>query len=306
MNPPPATRRNASIVRSLQYFEAVARHKSVRLAAEELGVTQSAVSHRIRDLTKVLGEQLLTRSGRGIAITVTGQRLADKLSATFQGLQSSVEEIVGNSRTVIRVAVCSSFAPGWLIPRLGSFIDAHPAIDLQLILYATDPNLSNHVADAIVSALPVEPGYEAIHIVEEVLVAVHRPGRTGGRHRLITTDLDAAAFGREWDGFFAQSRLARDAVQDGPLLQCSHYMLALEMARAGLGVALVPDFVARRDVEAGTLAHFDRVRLPTGRTYRFCFKQTRAHEAGLKALVQWLKAELKPGPVIRLPARRSV
>lgn len=66
-------------MRGLHYFEAVARHQSVKGAAEELGVSQSAVSHQIKDLTEVLGEQLMVNSGRGIELTATGHRLDEKL-----------------------------------------------------------------------------------------------------------------------------------------------------------------------------------------------------------------------------------
>ena len=125
MNKDQGPLRNARLIRGLHYFEAVARQKSVKLAAEELGVSQSAVSHQLRDLTDALGEQLLTRAGRGIALTETGRRLAEQLATTFSGLQSSLDDIIGMSRPALRLAVCSSFGPGWLIPRLPGFYAAH-------------------------------------------------------------------------------------------------------------------------------------------------------------------------------------
>jgi LysR family glycine cleavage system transcriptional activator len=76
------------------------------------------------------------------------------------------------------------------------------------------------------------------------------------------------------------------------MLQCSHYLLALEMARAGMGVALVPDFLTRRDIDSGTLTYFDRTRMPSGRTYNICFKHSRAGEPAMATLVQWLKSQL--------------
>lgn len=105
--------REPRLIRSLHYLEAVARHQSLKLAAEELGVSQSAVSHQLRELTTKLGEQPFIRSGRGIALTPTGQRLADKLAATFSGLQSSLDDVVGSNRPSLRLAVCSSFGPVW-------------------------------------------------------------------------------------------------------------------------------------------------------------------------------------------------
>ena len=300
--------RNARLIRSLHYFEAVARHQSVKLAAEELGVSQSAVSHQLRDLTMALGEQLFNRAGRGIALTATGQRLADKLAVTFSGLQSSLDDIVGSGRRVLRLAVCSSFGPGWLIPRLAGFYAANPAVELQLRLYAQDPDQTAQVADAFVTAQEVKPGFAAIHILDEMLVAVAVPQLksqvTGGRFRLITTDIDADRLGQDWRGYCALTGVNLEALRAGSFLQCSHYMLAQEMACAGLGIALVPDFLARRDIEAGNLRYFDRTLLASGRRYHLCFKKSRAQEPEIRALVQWLKAECAPRTVARL-ARNS-
>jgi LysR family glycine cleavage system transcriptional activator len=304
MSATPSPRRNASIIRSLQYFEAVARHQSVRLAAEELGVSQSAVSHQLRELTKVLGEQLLLRSGRGIAISPTGKKLAEKLAATFSSLEASLADVVGGGRQILRLAVCSSFGPGWLIPRLNSFIEAYSHIDLQLHLYAQDPRLTDQVADAIVTALPVEPGYTTVHLIDETLVAVHAPGRMASKHRLITTDIESGKLGQDWVNYCNHAGLRLDVIRMGAWMQCTHYLLAQEMARAGLGVALVPDFLARRDIENGALAYFDRTRMPSRRVYNLCYKHSRAHEAGIRNLCQWLKGELASGSVIRIAARR--
>ena len=284
-------RRNSSIMRGLHYFEAVARNGSVRAAAEELGVSQSAISHQIRELTRVLGEQLLIRSGRGIVISPVGQKLAERLSSTFMSLQSSLDDIVGDgSRQVIRLAVCSSFGPGWLVPRLESFIASNPTVDLQLHLYAQDPHLSQSVADAIISSLPIAPGYSAVHILDEMLIAVMAPGAPKDGGRLITTELESHKLGQDWIDFCDKAGLRREDIQRGPWLQCTHYLLALEMARAGLGIALVPDFLAEREIKAGTVAVFGPDRMPFRRSYHLCFKHARSNEPGIRALAQWLKA----------------
>ena len=290
-------RRDLSLTRGLQYFEAAARLQSVKHAAAELGISQSAVSHQLRQLTESLGEQLLVRTGKGIALTPAGQRLAEKLTSTFDGLQTAVAEIVGTGRQTLRLAVCSSFGPGWLIGRLDSFLLACPGVDLQLKLYSQDPELTDQVADAFVTALPLQPGFAGVHVLDEMLTAVHAPRRVDagerGLHRLITTDVDARNLGEDWLDYCAHAGLALDDIQQGPWLQCTHYMLAFEMAKAGLGVALVPDFLARRDVASGLLARFDKTLLPSGRSYHLCYKQSRAQERGIQALGHWFKSQLE-------------
>ncbi|MFN4143522.1 MAG: LysR family transcriptional regulator [Aestuariivirga sp.] len=295
---------NSRLMRGLHYFDAIARHRSVKGAAEELGVSQSAVSHQMRELTEALGEQLIARAGRGIELTATGQKLAEKLGLVFSGLQSSLEDVIGGSRATLRLAVCSSFGPGWLIPRLASFFAAHPQIDLQLRLYAQDPEQTDQVADAFVTALPVKPGFTAFHIVDEQLVPVRASGApTNARQKrlpLITTDLEDGRLGEDWLAYCNLTGLKLSELQAGNFLQCTHYLLALEMARAGLGVALVPDFLAAREVEAGSVAYFDRTLMPSGRRYHLCFKNSRAQQDELRLLAQWMKSEKAKERAIRL------
>lgn len=291
--------RKSRLMRGLQYFEAVARHRSIRVAAEELGVSQSAVSHQMRDLTETLGEQLLVRSGRGVDLTPTGHRLAEKLGHVFTGLQSSLDDVIGGNRKTLRLAVCSCFGPGWLIPRLPGFYAAHPEIDLQLRLYAQDPEMTDQVADAFVTALPVKPGFAAVHVIDERLVAV-RARTAQEKARLITTDIEDGKLGQDWADYCAVTGLRLSEIQAGSWIQCTHYTLALEMAKAGLGIALVPDFLAAREIEAGTVIHLDQTPVPSDRRYHLCYKKSRAGEDEIKALAHWMKSERAPQPIIRL------
>ena len=78
------------------YFEAVSRHRSVKLAAEDLGVTQSAVSHQIRRFSETIGQQLMVKSGRGITLTPAGEKLGLRLSTAFSGLEGLAKDLVGD------------------------------------------------------------------------------------------------------------------------------------------------------------------------------------------------------------------
>lgn len=281
---------NANLLRGLHYFESVARHGSVKLAAEELGVTVSAVSRQMRTLTVALGEQLLVRAGRGIALTPTGRALAENLNAAFANLERSVLGVIGTARPVFRLAVCTSFGPGWLAPRIGSFLAAHPEIDLELRLYADHPGQTDQIADAIVTAEPVIQGFAAVPLFEERLVAVRAPAIAGQTDRLITTELDIQA-GDDWRQFFAETGVDPGGAIERGFLRSTHFLMAMEMAKAGAGTALVPDFLAERDLTSGALLAVSPQRPPSGRTYRLCFKEGRAGEPPIAALAHWLKAE---------------
>jgi LysR family glycine cleavage system transcriptional activator len=286
-----------NILRSLQYFEAVARHGSLKQAAIVLGVTQSAVSHQLRRFSETIGQQLLIKSGRGIALTPAGKKLGTRLSSAFADLEGLVREISRPNEQVLRLAVCSSFGPGWLIERVEDFYRAHPEVRLDLRLYARNPLFSNFAADAYVVADELKPGFVAVPLRDEFLVAVEAPRSAeasiaGARRRLITTDVEPETLGQDWVSFSRKAGFKLSEVHEGPFHRASHYILALEMAKRGLGVALVPDFLASRDIGAGLVVRFIDRTASSGRTYHLCFKSSRAHEAKLMTLVHWFRSVL--------------
>jgi LysR family glycine cleavage system transcriptional activator len=258
-------------LRALQAFEAVSRRLSISNAALELGVTQSAVSHHMRQLTEQVGERLLTESGRGVALTPAGAKLAARLQAAFQQIEMSVEETIGSRREIVRLAVCSSFGPGWLIPRLSRFYAANPSVDLQLRMYGNDPELTDTVADAFVTSYPTEKGFWSLKLQTELLVPVMRAnaGIDPADGPLITTDLGAQDFAKDWRAFADICGIDIGGLTRGRFLQATHYVFALSMASAGLGIALVPDFLAAPSLACGELELLSAEKIPTHEDY-FC------------------------------------
>jgi DNA-binding transcriptional LysR family regulator len=287
------TKKDPNILRSLQYFEAVVRHRSIRLAAVDLGVTQSAVSHQLRRFSETIGQQLLVKSGRGIALTPAGEKLGTRLVSAFANLDDLVNDIAGDGRQTLQIAICSTFGPGWLIERLDDFYTSYPHIDLELRLYAQNPLLTHEIADAYVIAHEVKPGFKAIPLMKESLLAVEAPSVNGpgSPRRLITTEVDPGNVGRDWIDYCRKGGIKLSTLQDGPFRLCTHYFLALELARRGYGVALVPDFLAARDIRAGTLVTYSDRLFPSGRKYNLCIKTSRVKESSLVTLTNWLTAQ---------------
>jgi LysR family glycine cleavage system transcriptional activator len=288
-------KKDTNVLRSLQYFEAVARRRSVKLAASDLGVTQSAVSHQVRRFSEAIGQQLITRSGRGIALTPAGEKLGQKLSIAFQGLENLVQDLVGEGPQKLQLAVCSAFGPGWLTERVEDFYRSYPDIELELRLYTQNPLFANEVADAYVVADGLKAGYTAIPLMEEFLVAVEAPASKSQadgarRRRLITTDIERNNLGEDWADFCKATGVSLADIQEGSFRLCSHYCLALELAKAGQGVALVPDFLAAREIGSGKVTAFDDTLIPSGRSYYLCVRETRVNETRLKKLSEWLIA----------------
>lgn len=291
--------RDPRILRSLQYFEAVARLGSVAGAAQEAGVSASAVSHQLRALTALLGEDLVVKSGRGIVLTEAGQRLQQQLTGVFQSLGDMLTNIVGDRKTCLRLAVCSSFGPAWLAERLPDFHRRHPEIDLELRLYAQDPLQTESIADVIVTCAPVHTGFDHVVLFEEHLVPVASPamplGTTNLPVRLITTDLAQGGVGADWRDYSAQTGQDFVNAAGNTFLRCTHYLLAMSLAQAGLGAALVPDFLSDGPVEDGHLVRLHGQPMPSGRTYRICYKSMRASDPAIRAMVRWLKAQREAG-----------
>lgn len=208
---------------SLQILEAVYRHRSVARAADELAITASAVSHQIRTLSEDVGEKLIEKSGRGIVLTDAGTRLAEALSSAFSEIDRSVMSSIGGSRAVMRLAFCSSFGPGWMIPRMQELMKSFPDIDIQLRLYAQDPRLTDAVADAFLTAYPLENGYISTPLFDEMLIAVHRPGAELGLLPLITAYVEEKTFARDWQTHASKHALAPPQLKQNQFLQCTHY-----------------------------------------------------------------------------------
>lgn len=273
--------------RSLQVLESLYRNKSVAVAARELDISPSAVSHQLRKLSEDLGEKLIERNGRQVALTENGRRIAQSLTGAFSQIDRILAESVGTARPAVRLAMCSSFGPGWLIKRLRRLREENPGLDLHILMYAGHPELSDIVADAFVTAYPLR-GYTTVPLFEEALVAVHRCGEDTAALPLITTDIDKDEYLGDWKQFEADSGLALRQIADDNILGCSHFLFALEMARHGLGVALIPDFLAEDYLESGELSLLCNCQTPSSRAYFFCVKEARESEPALKALMEWL------------------
>lgn len=306
----PIAQRDPRVLRSLQYFEAVARRRSVKEAAEELGVSPSAVSHQLRALRECVGEEILLRSGRCVLLTETGQQLFGRVTDLLQRLDEALRETVGQKRSFLRIAVCSSFGPAWLARRLPDFLERNPSIDVELRMYTEDPLQTDMVADVIVTANAQREGYAAVALFDENLVAVGGPqmalAANGLPQTLITTDTQHRQLAEDWRAFGATTGRDFLAAASGRILRCSHYMLAMALAEAGAGAALVPDFLAFESCRSGRLRRIEQAKLPAGRTYRFCYKIARARAPGIRALERWMKAQAERATIpVTEPARRN-
>jgi LysR family transcriptional regulator, glycine cleavage system transcriptional activator len=274
-------------IRSLQVFECVYRHASLAGAARELGITSSAISHQLRSLREQIGEELFVKQGRSIAFTDRGRQIAESLKYAFSEIDSSVRNGIAASSRFLRVTMCSCFGLGWFIPRLEGSAQAGWRNHLRVKMDAEDMDLSDRIADVFFSTTPLKSGYWSCKLFDETLIAVSPEHGRGSQ--LITHDVEEAVFGDDWLAFSRTAgNLWPTPVDRSTFIGSSHYVFGLEMVMAGVGSALVPDFLAERALEKGRVVLASRHRMPSGRAYYMNIKHARRHEPLIDGFCSWV------------------
>ncbi|MGZ3473782.1 MAG: transcriptional regulator GcvA [Polyangiales bacterium] len=282
---------------ALRAFEATARHLSFTRAAEELCVTQTAVSHQVKQLESHLGKALFLREPRRVRLTRDGQAWADALSDVFARLHEANRRLraPSNVRPVVAVSAIPSFAARWLVPRLGKFLAKHPELDVRI-------SAAEHLVDFAVEPIDVGirygrgryPGLVVEKLADDALVAVCAPAL---RKKLATpADLARVPLLHDdepeaWKRWLELHRARSVDASRGAIIDDSSMLV--EAAARGQGVALARWSLAIDEVAAGRLVVcFPRVRpLPTGRAYYFVCPRDRAAHAPTLAFRAWLRAE---------------
>ena len=241
----PSTRPLPPLI-ALRAFEAAARHLSFSLAAQELFVTQSAVSHHIRKLESELGVTLFERRTRAVALTTAGQAYFAKVHAAFELLRSGTEETRAptTKRIKLTVGLLASFATRWLAPRLQAFSAAHPGIELQL---RPDIALADVPGGEVDLAIRYGRGgwadVRARKLMPERLSVVCSPTLLGGTRRprkpqdLVRYPLLAshAKLPFEWQAW--GTRFGVD-LRGAQTVHLHDYNIVVEAALAGQGIAM--------------------------------------------------------------------
>lgn len=283
-------------LRALQVFESVYRNGSIILASKELCITASAISHQLRKLSDQVGERLIERQGRQIAFTLGGKKLGASLNFAFGQIDQSVANCIGTSGISLKIAMCSTFATGWLIKRLNNFQAQRPDLTVQLLMYGDDPAKQETVADGFVTVMQPCKGHWSMTLFDEVVVPVMAPGYSDRKDldkaTLITTHFDRDDNASDWRSYLPMIGME---FPTGKLstLRCSHEIMALEAARNRLGIALIPTFLAKSDLDAGNLELWSDFEAPSGRSYKFCVKAARRQHSDIQSLVSWMLQEKK-------------
>lgn len=282
----------------LAAFEAAARHHSFARAAEELHVTDSAISHRIRLLEEQVGEKLFLRTGGGLVLTGKGTCYLAAVQDALATLKNAAVTLAAARRQVVRISIGPALARNWLVGRLGEFYRLHTDTDLEISATKLSGSktavLKSGEADVAIRYGKASDwsGYEAIELLAGNLFPVCSPAyrkSIGGLNRpkdLLKTKLLRLP-GQPWKPWFAAAGLDSVEPVTGPLY--SDADLLLEAAVSGQGVALARSMLVGEHLSSGRLVMPFDMSIPAMSSYfAVCRRESRGR-LEVRALLEWLR-----------------
>ena len=282
---------------ALRAFEAAARHLSFTRAAQELHVTQTAISHQIRALEDLLGVKLFRRLARGLVLTEEAQRYLPAVRDAFARLETATAELLaGRTEGALTASVLPSFAARWLVPRLGRLRSAHPDIDLRI---STSQHLVDFAREDVDLGIRMGrghyPGLRVDRLFGETLMPVCSPALLEGEHPLRRPEdlrhhvlLHDDAY-TDWQLWLDLVGVAGVEPRRGPMFTDSG--MVVQAAAEGQGVALARTALAAWDIAAGRLVRPFDVGIPHDLAYYLVCPEGSAERPRISAVRAWLLAE---------------
>jgi DNA-binding transcriptional LysR family regulator len=279
-------------------FETAARHQSFTRAAEELSLTQSAVCRKISALEDYLGIQLFNRVKKRVSLSGSGEIYARQVRENLKHIEHDTLSLMAhrNAGRVLELAVISTFATRWLIPRLPDFYEHHPEITLDFttrndpfMFTGTPFDAAIHFGD------PIWPGAIAEFLFGEEMVPVCKPALLGGRSSIEASELERmpllhqSARPDAWREWFEIAGLGNVNAMGGSRYEI--FAMLVEAAKAGLGVALMPRFFVLDEIASGELVVPCSYVLCSQRGYYLVYPEDKQDLESLQVFCGWLRAQ---------------
>lgn len=280
---------------SLRAVEAVARHGSVTLAAEELGVTPGAVSQQVLRAEAVLGLSLFDRGNRGMHPTPRGHDVAELLSQGFARLSAAVERARPETMQTLTVSTAPVFAARWLIWRLPRFHERHPTVRVRLDASLTLADPSRGEADLCIRVgRGGWPGVAAERLFPQIIFPVAAPQlaerlRDPSDLSRVPVIIEPKA-GISWRDWLGPEGVGDIDLAPGP--EYSDPTLCLDAAISGIGVYLALETLAVDALARGSLIAPFAGRHPTANSYWLISALEGRPSPAARAFAQWLGEEI--------------
>jgi len=283
---------------ALRSFEAAARYESFTRAAEELHVTQSAVSQQVKALEAQLGVRLFNRERQRLKITPAGRDYLVEIREALDHVGAATERLMQrHSAGVLTVSTSQDFAAKWLVHRLARFAAANSGIDLRVSATMHNVDFAREDVDVAVRHGDGHwPGLDATRLCAEQIFAVCSPKLLAGRNRL-RRPADVLKWpllrledqSKAWEQWFTLAEVAAPERLPGPVL--NRASMLIDVAIDGQGIALARTTLAAWDLISGRIVRpFDLSWRPAGTYWIVCPKPA-ASIPKIAAFRQWLLAE---------------
>lgn len=296
-------RRKIPSLQALACFDAAARHESYTRAAQELALTQGAVSRQITSLEEFVGVVLFRRTRHGVALTERGAEYARQIAPRLQGLERDTQDIMSSqgSGGSIHLAAVPTFATRWLIPRLPQLKALHPDITVHIETRTRPFMFAETPFDAALFAGTPEQvsqwaGTRAQRLLAEEVVPVCRPELLGGQ-----TSLSAEAIAQlpllqqstrpgAWRQWFDAVGVEAPLALAGPRFEL--FSMTAAAAAHGLGLALVPRLLIESELARGELVVACDLPLKGERAYYLVTSELSDERPVVKIFMDWLATSL--------------
>ncbi|MHC2568111.1 LysR substrate-binding domain-containing protein [Rhizobium leguminosarum] len=285
---------------ALRTFEVAGRLENFTLAAQELFISQAAVSRQIRELETLLGEALFERRHRGVHLTASGNKLLAILTLSFDRIDECLEEIRSRRATAaVTISVEPSFAACWLVSRLPEFRELHPEIDVTI---DSDPRLvefrSGRAEIAIRHSASVTawPRTESEHLADVSMIAVAAPALLEAgpaikrpddilRHTLLHEENRDV-----WSRWFEAAGMAMPETARGPIYADGG--LVMQAVLRGQGIALMDEIFAEDEIKAGRLLRLFDLAIPLG-AYWLVARRFDRLTPPASLFVRWIRSRIE-------------
>jgi LysR family glycine cleavage system transcriptional activator len=281
----------------LRAFEASARALSFTAAAEELSMTQSAVSQQIKSLESAMGRALFLRRARGLELTDEGRGYLPTVQAAFAMLEEGTTVLQSrNHPEVLELQVNLSFALFWLTPRLGQFMDEHPGVQLNLATSVWHEERPHHPASMqIVFGLGKQEGINGRRLTRDSIFPVCTPKvakQIKSLDDLLKQRLfDLPGTAQSW-GAWLKAHPEGGTMAAPTVHRASTWALSVEWALRGLGVALAHETIANDLLGTGQLVRPFDFSIPLKEAYYLIAPEGARTRHASKVFKEWLLREM--------------
>jgi len=280
----------------LRSFECAARLESFTKAAEELHLTQSAVSRQVKELEQIIGVDLFRRVGRQVVLSEAGRNLSNDLATDLENIRQSVLRAIsaGERGKSMRIATLPTFANRWLIPRLAEFSQLYPDITINLATRLKPFDMTKERFDlAIHFGLDDWPNTKMVRIFEEEMIAVYSSDfqrkynitESGQLKNLPLLHLETRP--TAWRDWFKISDNSDQSAYPGR--QFDQFSMLIAGAVASLGAALLPKYLIEKELVTGSLVQLGKTSLKTNKSY-FVVTPAGGRKPHVEAFSKWIKS----------------